>query len=171
MTGTAGDTTTVRPTAPVAETGTRVRPTGGGRLYVTSCRVTSMDIDAFFGDMPFADLVGIEVIEAADGHAEGRLPTRRELSWRRDRSWVHGGATFTLADVVGGAALMSVVDRPVPTIDMRIDYLEADSGDLHAAADVVRLGTDVGTVDVTVTDRAGTALATVRGVYKTGGGD
>ena len=130
-----------------------------------------MDIEAFFEGMPFADLVGVEVTAAADGHAEGRLPMREDLSWHQDRLWVHGGATFTLADVVGGAALVSVVDRPVPTIDMRIDYLEAGTGDLRAEADVVRVGRDVGTVDVRVTDEAGAALADVRGVYKTGGGD
>ncbi|MFP4628774.1 MAG: PaaI family thioesterase, partial [Halobacteriales archaeon] len=91
-----------------------------------------MDIDAFFETMPFADLLGIELLEATDGRARGRLPMREALSWNAEERMAHGGVTFTLADTVAGAALVSLVDRPVPTIDMRIDYLEAGRGDLEA---------------------------------------
>ncbi|WP_435347346.1 PaaI family thioesterase [Haloarchaeobius sp. HRN-SO-5] len=126
-----------------------------------------MDIEAFFEEMPFADLLGVEVTEAEDGHAEGRLEMREELSWNADQLMAHGGVTFTLADTVGGAALVSLVDQPVPTIDMRIDYLDAGTGDLYAEADVVRCGT-VGTVDVDVyAAEDDTLIADARGVYKT----
>ncbi|MFH5798655.1 PaaI family thioesterase [Haladaptatus sp. CMAA 1911] len=127
-----------------------------------------MDIEAFFEGMPFADLLGVEVTEAADGHAEGRLEMREELSWNQDRLMAHGGVTFTLADTVGGAALVSLNDQPVPTIDMRIDYLSAGTGDLYAEADVVRNGSDVGTVNVSVYDEDDEHVAEARGVYKTG---
>ncbi|MFP8890103.1 PaaI family thioesterase [Natrialbaceae archaeon A-CW2] len=127
-----------------------------------------MDIEAFFEEMPFADLLGVEVLEAADGHAEGRLEMRESLSWNADRLMAHGGVTFTLADTVGGAALVSEVDQPVPTIDMRIDYLSAGTGDLYAEADVVRCGGDVGVVDVDVYSEDETLIADARGVYKTG---
>ena len=127
-----------------------------------------MDIEEFFETMPFADLLGVEVTEAEDGHAEGRLEMREELSWNADRLMAHGGVTFTLADTVGGAALVSVVDQPVPTIDMRIDYLKAGTGDLYAEADVVRVGGDVGVVDVEVYAEDDTLIADARGVYKTG---
>jgi len=126
-----------------------------------------MDIEAFFESMPFADLLGIEVTDVGDGHAEGALPMRPDLSWNEDRVMAHGGVTFTLADTVGGAALVSLVDQPVPTVDMRIDYLEAGTGDLTATADVVRLGGDVGVVDVDVYAEEA-HVADARGVYKTG---
>ncbi len=127
-----------------------------------------MDIDAFFESMPFADLLGIEILEVDDGHARGRLPMRDELSWNPDERMAHGGVTFTLADTVAGAALVSIVDQPVPTIDMRIDYLEAGRGDLEAEAEVVRVGGDVGVSDADVYAADGTLIATARGVYKTG---
>lgn len=127
-----------------------------------------MDVEAFFENMPFADLLGVEVTEAADGHAEGTIEMREELSWNEDRIMAHGGVTFTLADTVGGAALVSLADQPVPTIDMRIDYLEAGTGDLRAEADVVRFGSDVGVVDVAVYAADDTQVADARGVYKTG---
>jgi uncharacterized protein (TIGR00369 family) len=127
-----------------------------------------MDVEAFFEEMPFADLVGVEVTSVADGHAEGHVEMREELSWNADELMAHGGVTFTLADTVGGAALVSKVNQPVPTIDMRVDYLEAGRGNLYAEGDVVRVGGDVGTVDVAITDEEGREVADVRGVYKTG---
>jgi uncharacterized protein (TIGR00369 family) len=127
-----------------------------------------MDVEAFFEEMPFADLLGVEMTDVGDGHAEGRIEMREELSWNADRVMAHGGVTFTLADTVGGAALVSLVDRPVPTIDMRIDYLDAATGDIYASADVVKNGAQVGVVDVDVTGKDGTLLADARGVYKTG---
>ena len=127
-----------------------------------------MDAEAFFEGMPFASMLGIEVTECADGHAEGRLEMTEELSWNEEQLMAHGGVTFTLADTVGGAALVSLVDQPVPTIDMRIDYLSAGTGDLYAEADVVRCGGDVGVVDVEVYADDDTLIADARGVYKTG---
>lgn len=127
-----------------------------------------MDVETFFEEMPFAKLLGVEVTETNDGHAEGWIEMREDLSWNQDRIMAHGGVTFTLADTVGGAALVSLVDQPVPTIDMRIDYLSAGTGDLHAVADVVRCGSDVGVVDVDVYAEDDTHLADARGVYKTG---
>jgi uncharacterized protein (TIGR00369 family) len=126
-----------------------------------------VNVEEFFEGMPFADLIGVEVAEVDDGHAEGHIEMREELSWNQDRMMAHGGVTFTLADTVGGAALVSLVDQPVPTIDMRIDYLEAGEGDLYAGADVVRNGGSVGVVDVDVVAEDETAVADVRGVYKT----
>jgi len=127
-----------------------------------------MDIEAFLEEMPFTDLLGVEITEVADGHAEGFLEMREELSWNKDDVVAHGGVTFTLADTVGGAALLSHVQKPVPTIDMRIDYLNAGRGDLHASADMVRIGGDIGVVDIAVTDDEDNPVADVRGVYKTG---
>jgi len=127
-----------------------------------------MDVEAFFEGMPFANLLGIELTTIEDGRAEGRLEMREDLSWNSDELMAHGGVTFTLADTVGGAALVSVVDQPVPTIDMRIDYLGVASGDIRATADVVGEVGDVGTVDVEVYGAGDdTHLATARGVYKT----
>ena len=127
-----------------------------------------MDVETFFENMPFAKLLGLELTAINDGHAEGSIEMREELSWNEDRVMAHGGVTFTLADTVGGAALVSKVDQPVPTIDMRIDYLEAGTGDLRAEADVRRLGGDVSVVDVEVYVAGGVQVADARGVYKTG---
>ena len=125
-----------------------------------------MHVQAFFERMPFADKLGIEVTEATDGYAEGRVEAGPDLSWRQGKTMIHGGVTFALTDAVGGAALMSLVDKPVPTIDMRIDYLEVGTGDLRAEAHVIRVGDDIGVVEVGAFAEDGVQTANARGVYK-----
>jgi uncharacterized protein (TIGR00369 family) len=132
-----------------------------------------MEIEAVFEQIPFAAELGIELDEVSDGHAEGRLPLREEHSSNPERTIAHGGVTYSLADTVGGAAVVSKSESVSPTIDMRMDYLAPATGDLRAVADVVRFGGSVATVDIEVYDTTAEEndrhVATARGVYKTGG--
>jgi len=73
---------------------------------------------------PFAQLLGIELIEAEEGYAEARLPFRDELSSNSHTEIAHGGVTYALADHVGGMAIISAAEEICPTVDMRIDYLK-----------------------------------------------
>jgi uncharacterized protein (TIGR00369 family) len=132
-----------------------------------------MGVIEYFNESPFRELVGVEITEAADGHAEGRLPLGEEHS-SNDRNLVaQGGVAFTLADSVGGAAAVSLHERPTPTIDFRIDYLAPATADLRATGDVVRNGRETSLVDVEVHDVSGELVARGTGVYKTSdlGGD
>ncbi|MFC7227061.1 PaaI family thioesterase [Salinirubellus salinus] len=131
-----------------------------------------MDPTEVFEWIPFARELGIEIAEAADGHARGHLSLEDWHSSNPQGMIAHGGVAYSLADTVGGAAAVSANGRITPTIDMRIDYLTPATGEeLHAEADVVRNGNSVATVDVVVTDETDTHIAEARGVYKTGGGD
>lgn len=127
-----------------------------------------MDTSDSFSAIPFAEHIGIEVTHAEDGVAEGRLPMTDEVSSNPHRHIAHGGATFALADTVGGAALVSMVEVPTPTIDMRIDYLAPATDDLEARAEVVRKGSTSAVVDIEVTQGDDEDVARVRGVYKLG---
>ncbi|MFC7176869.1 PaaI family thioesterase [Halosegnis marinus] len=131
-----------------------------------------MDLREIFDAMPFAEHVGIEMTAAADGEAAGYIELGAEHSSTPDRVVAHGGVPYTLADSVGGAAVMSVAMKPTPTVDMRMDYLAPSNGDrIEAEAEVVRFGDSVAVADVTVTDGEGAQVAEARGVYKTGGGE
>ena len=130
-----------------------------------------MDVMEAFEQMPFNDHLGIELLEAEDGRAVGRLELAAEHSSNPRTLVAHGGVTYALADSVGGAAAVSVNRGVTPTVDMRIDYLApATGGELLAEASLVRNGDGVATVEVEVTDGDGTAVATASGTYKTGGG-
>lgn len=128
-----------------------------------------MNLESLFNDIPFVAMLGVELTRAADGRAEGELPLREEHTTNPHGNVAHGGVTYSLADTVGGAAVVSLVGDVAPTVDMRIDYLAPATDDLTAAAEVVRHGGSVAVVDVEVHDAAGHHVATARGVYKTSG--
>ena len=130
-----------------------------------------MTVAALLNEMPYVALLGIDVVEAADGYAVAELPLREEHSSVPGRRVAHGGVTYALADTVGGAAVISLHHEPTPTVDMRVDYLAPATTDLRAEAEVVRDGRSVATADVCVTDADGTTVATARGTFKTGGGE
>jgi uncharacterized protein (TIGR00369 family) len=128
-----------------------------------------MDVVERFNESPLVQLLGIELREAADGHAEGRLQFSDELRSDPNGRVAHGGATYALADTVGGAAVVSMAEDVTPTVDMRIDYLAPVTGDVYASADVLRFGASIAMVRVEVDDGEGTTVATATGTYKTGG--
>lgn len=127
-----------------------------------------MSLASFLTQMPYARHLGIEVTEADDGYAEGRLSLEREHSSVPGGGVAHGGVAYSLADTVGGAAVMSLHWAPTPTVDMRIDYLAPGTDDLVAEAEVVRNGDSVAVASVSVRDVTGTHVADARGVFKTG---
>ncbi|MFW5964228.1 MAG: PaaI family thioesterase [Natronomonas sp.] len=131
-----------------------------------------MVLSELFDEMPFNERLGIELLDAEDGHAKGKLELSSEHSSSPNTMIAHGGVTYALADTIAGAAAVSANYTVTPTIDMRIDYLSpATGGTLYADAEVIRNGNNVATVEVDVTDEEGTDIATARGTYKTGGGD
>jgi uncharacterized protein (TIGR00369 family) len=127
-----------------------------------------MSLASFLTEMPYARHLGIEVTDAADGHAEGRLPLSDEHSSVPGGGVAHGGVAYSLADTIGGAAVISLHWAPTPTIDMRMDYLAPATDDLVAEAEVIRNGDSVAVATVSVRDATGTHVADARGVFKTG---
>jgi acyl-coenzyme A thioesterase PaaI-like protein len=52
-----------------------------------------MDLVSLFNQIPFAKLLGIELTEASDGHAEGRMAFSEDLLSNPAGDVIHGGAT------------------------------------------------------------------------------
>lgn len=129
-----------------------------------------MNVVDLLNRMPYTDLLGVDVVEAAEGAAVAELPLREEHSSVPGRTVAHGGVTYALADTVGGAAVISLHRKPTPTVDMRMDYLAPATTDLRAEAEVVRDGGSVATAEVRIEDVEGTHVADARGTFKTGGG-
>lgn len=127
------------------------------------------DILAYFNNSPFRELVGFELLEARDGTARAVLPLEHKHSSSPVSLVAQGGVTFTLADSVGGAAAISLVHHPTPTIDFRIDYLRPGTRDLYGEAEVVRRGAETAHVAVSIRDADEAEVARGHGVYKTSG--
>ncbi|HEY0104827.1 MAG TPA: PaaI family thioesterase [Rhizomicrobium sp.] len=81
----------------------------------------------------------------------------------------HGGAIATLIDSCATFACSSVLGRPVPTMNMLVDYLRPAAGDvMTATARVRRTGKTASLIDVDVLS-GGKLVATGRCVLASGG--
>jgi uncharacterized protein (TIGR00369 family) len=127
-----------------------------------------MDLAEIMSQMPYSRHLGIELVEAADGHAEARLEFEDHHLSVPGGDVAHGSVVHGLADTVAGAAVISLHYKPTPTIDIRFDHLAPARGNLHAVADVRKDGDTVAVANVEIT-HDDTLVATARGTFKTGG--
>jgi uncharacterized protein (TIGR00369 family) len=115
---------------------------------------------------PFHAGFGISVEHASAGDV--RLGWEARPDHRNLQGLVHGGILATLVDIAMGLAVRSVVGptrRPV-TIDLDVHYLRpARPGRLEAIGTVVRVGTQVGFAEGSVTDATGRLLVRASGTY------
>ena len=94
------------------------------------------------------------------------MPMRPEFERGKGTGQYHGGVIATFIDVAGDFAVALVVGGPVPTINLRVDYLRpATQTSLTATARVRRAGRTVGVVDIDVHDDSGKLVAVGRGTY------
>jgi uncharacterized protein (TIGR00369 family) len=94
------------------------------------------------------------------------MPMRPEFERGKGTGQYHGGVIATLIDVAGDFAVALMVGGPVPTINLRVDYLRpASNTSLMATARVRRAGRTVGVVDIDVHDDNGKLVAVGRGTY------
>ncbi len=119
---------------------------------------------------PFHSVLHIEAIGAdeAAGEVTIGLANRPELSVATDSDILHGGVVATLVDVAAHAAIACALGRVAPTIDLRIDYLQAARGPrFTATARALRIGRSVARADVDVRDASGVLAAVGRGTFST----
>jgi len=126
--------------------------------------------DFFETEVPFNRLLGLRVITISAGTCTCLIPFRAELVGDPLRPALHGGLTSTLADAAGGLAVYSAVgtlQARVSTIDLRVDYYApGELRDLHAEAEVARIGSRVGVARVRLHHGdPGVLVAEARGVY------
>jgi uncharacterized protein (TIGR00369 family) len=85
-----------------------------------------------------------------------------------DRRYTHGGILAAIIDVAADYAIAARLGRPVPTIDMRVDFHKAAMpGDITAKARIVRLGSQYSTAEALLYDKDGELVASGRGTYFT----
>lgn len=94
------------------------------------------------------------------------MPMRPEFERGKGTGQYHGGVIATFIDVAGDFAVALVVGGPVPTVNLRVDYLRpATHTNLTATARVRRAGRTVGVVDIDIHDDNGKLVAVGRGTY------
>lgn len=82
---------------------------------------------AFMQNVPHNVALGIEVVSLGDRQASMKLPFSELLRGVGEQSGLHELALTSLMDACCGAAVFMALDqpRPVATLDLRVDYLQA----------------------------------------------
>jgi uncharacterized protein (TIGR00369 family) len=118
-------------------------------------------IEAAIKNIPFATLLGIEVIAVEPGAATMALPVRENL--KQNNGVVHGGAIAALIDSVGAFAVIPLLapTETATTVDLTISYIRPlIEGTAMASARVLRAGSRIIVLNAEVMDQAGNLAAT-----------
>ena len=109
---------------------------------------------------PFAEFMGIRLVESADGRGKAVMPVRREFL--QGAGVVQGGLIATLADHAIYLAVRSLMkeDETSVTVELKVNFIApASAGALAAEAEVVSRGRRIVVSDVKVHDDSGTLIA------------
>ena len=117
---------------------------------------------------PFNRWLNFTVTKVDEEGIEVTAAWREEWVVNPDRRYTHGGIVAAIIDVAADYAIAARLGRPVPTIDMRVDFHKAAMpGDLTAKARVVRMGSQFTTAEASLYDKDGALVASGRGTYFT----
>jgi acyl-CoA thioesterase len=109
----------------------------------------------------FAKLVGARLIEVSEGYAKAELML--DDMHLNGLGIAHGGAIFTLADLVFAAAANSRGADAV-AININISYFQAErKGKLTAEAEEISLNRKLATYSISVHNEAGKKIAAMQG--------
>ena len=117
---------------------------------------------------PFNRWLNFTVLASDETGLEVKAAWREDWVVNPDRRYTHGGILSAIIDVAADYAIAAKLGRPVPTIDLRVDFHKAAMpGDLTAKARVVRMGSQYSTAEASVYDAEGSLVASGRGTYFT----
>jgi uncharacterized protein (TIGR00369 family) len=117
---------------------------------------------------PFNRWLNFKVLKVDGDGIEVKATWREEWVVNPDRRYTHGGILAAIIDVAADYAIAARLGRPVPTIDIRVDFHKAAMpGDLIAKARVIRMGSHYSTAEASLYDQDGGMVASGRGTYFT----
>lgn len=133
-------------------------------------RWTAETVQAYLDGSPHISAMGLACarVDADSGIVELRMELRPELTRIAGSDQFHGGPVASLIDTAGDFAISVVARAPVPTINLRVDYLRPATGSsLLARATARQVGRTVGVADVEVFDPSDRLVALGRATYAT----
>lgn len=125
-------------------------------------------IQQMLDSSPFIKSCGMKAVSFdADGQSLGiKMPLKPDFERIPGSGQFHGGPIASLIDTAGCFVLVALLQKAIPTISFRADYLRpAVNTDLVATAVVRRAGKAVGVVDVDVVDNESRLVAVGRGTF------
>ncbi len=121
---------------------------------------------AWMNEAPYFQLLGMEVVELAEGYARMIVPVNDSMN--SALGTLHGGVLSSLSDSAVAMALFTVIgpgDKPV-TVELNINYLRpAGDSQLTATARIVSRGRTIAVGDVDITDDLDRLIAKSRATF------
>ena len=115
---------------------------------------------------PYHQWLGLRVNAVHDDGIELTARWREEWVVNPERRYTHGGILAALIDLAADWAMIKKLGRPVPTIDLRVDFHSpAMPGDLTCRGKIVKVGSQFSSSESFVLDTSGKLLASGRGTY------
>jgi uncharacterized protein (TIGR00369 family) len=115
---------------------------------------------------PYHKWLGLKVTAVHDDGIELTATWREEWVVNPDRRYTHGGILAALVDLTADWAMVKKLGRPVPTIDLRVDYHSAAMpGDLICKGRLIKIGGQFSSSEASVFDKDGKLVASGRGTY------
>ncbi|MFZ5817557.1 MAG: PaaI family thioesterase [Bacillota bacterium] len=115
--------------------------------------------------IPFIEMLGVELLEQEPGRVVTGLSLRPEL----ENSWqvAHGGVTMAMMDVTAGMALLSVVgaEHGVATVSLTCHFISPGRGRLVCEGRLVHRGARLATCEAEVRDQEGGLVARAIGTF------
>jgi len=112
---------------------------------------------------PFNRWLGFKVLKMDESGLELKATWKEDWVVNPERRYTHGGILAAIIDVAADYAIAAQLGRPVPTIDLRVDYHKAAMpGDLTAKAKIIRSGGQYSTAEAYVYDKEGALVASGR---------
>jgi uncharacterized protein (TIGR00369 family) len=115
---------------------------------------------------PYHQWLGLKVSAIHEDGIELTATWREEWVVNPERRYTHGGVLAALVDLAADWAMIKKLGRPVPTIDLRVDFHNpAMPGDLKCRGKIVKVGNQFSSSESFVFDASGTLLASGTGTY------
>jgi uncharacterized protein (TIGR00369 family) len=123
-------------------------------------------VQALITRAPYHQWLGIKVTAVHDDGIELTATWREEWVVNPERRYTHGGVLAALVDLTADWAMIKKIGRPVPTIDLRVDYHSpAMPGDLLCRGKTVKIGSQFSSSEAYIVDGKGKLIASGRGTY------
>jgi uncharacterized protein (TIGR00369 family) len=117
---------------------------------------------------PYHQWLGLKVKAVLDDGIELTATWREEWVVNPEWRYTHGGVLAALIDLAADWAMIKKLGRPVPTIDLRVDFHSpALPGDLSCHGKIVKVGSQFSSSESFIFDASGKLLASGRGTYFT----
>ena len=130
--------------------------------------MTADSLQAIIARSPFLSWLGLQVLQLEEDYVEVKATWREEWVANPTIGQTQGGILAALIDFAADYALFARLHRPVPTIDMRVDYHKlAKRGDLIAKGRVIKFGRQISVCEAQIVDADDALIASGRGTFLT----